>query len=165
MQKATQQLPEIKLVGITARTNNAAEMSQDRAKIGSTIQKYMSQAIPNSIPHRATPGKTFCVYTEYESDYTGDYTYLIGEEVTSFDAVPEGLTTLIIPDQHYIKFTDGPGAMPAVCINMWNKIWAMTPQTLGGDRTYVADFEIYDERAHDYQNTTLDIFIGIKNKS
>jgi predicted transcriptional regulator YdeE len=44
---------------------------------------------------------------------------------------------------------------------MWQEIWKMTPEDFGGKRSYVADFEIYDERALDHQNVTLDIYIGI----
>ena len=35
--------------------------------------------------------------------------------------------------------------------------------TMGGERSYIADFELYDERSHDYSNAVLDIYIGIKN--
>ncbi len=38
----------------------------------------------------------------------------------------------------------------------------MTAEELGGERNYITDFEIYDERANDPQNTVLDIYIGIK---
>jgi predicted transcriptional regulator YdeE len=36
------------------------------------------------------------------------------------------------------------------------------PQELGGDRRYATDFEIYDQRAQDPNNTILDIYIGLK---
>jgi predicted transcriptional regulator YdeE len=45
--------------------------------------------------------------------------------------------------------------------NAWKEIWRMQEADLGGKRTYVADFEIYDERAKDYSNITLDIYIGV----
>ncbi len=162
MHKITTQLSEIKLVGITARTNNAAEMNPAIAKIGATIQQYFHNAIPGKILHRKKSWTTYCVYTDYESDLTGDYTYFIGEEVTSFDNQLADLSQLIIPAQQYKKFTDGPGVMPEVCINMWQKIWQMTPEELGSEREYLADFEVYDERAQDPQSTTLDIYIGVK---
>ena len=50
-----------------------------------------------------------------------------------------------------------------ICVNAWKKIWSMTPNKLGGERNYVADFEIYDNRTSDPKNTILDIYIGIKN--
>jgi predicted transcriptional regulator YdeE len=66
-----------------------------------------------------------------------------------------------LPAQKYAKFTNMPGAMPDVCIDMWKNIWQMDAEELGGKRGYLADFEIYDERAADHKNAVLDIYIGI----
>lgn len=161
MKKTETNLAEIKLVGITTRTSNAAEMDPKKAQIGSMIQKYFGTGIPNIIEHRKKPGVTFCVYTNYESDFTGEYTYFIGEEVSSFGDLPDNLENLIIPTQDYIKFTNEPGPMPAVCIDMWQSIWQ--DSELDKTRSYIADFEIYDERSKDLQNTTLDIYVGLKD--
>ncbi|MCX7342844.1 MAG: GyrI-like domain-containing protein [Proteobacteria bacterium] len=161
MQKTTATLPEINLIGIKARTNNLSEMNPATGKILLTIQKYFHGALCEKIPNRKNPGVTYCVYTDYESDFTGDYTYFIGEEVESFNDLPEGFVIHTIQSQPYAKFTNGPGPMPGVCIGMWQEIWKMTPEDFGGKRSYIADFEIYDERALDHQNVTLDIYIGI----
>lgn len=163
MQKTTTTLPEIKLVGISARTNNANmfDTNPTNNKIAATVQKYFYEGLPGKIMHRKKPGVTYCVYTDYESDFTGDYTYFIGEEVESFNDLPEAFVTHTIPSQPYAKFTNGPGPMPSVCISMWQEIWKMTSEDFGGKRSYIADFEIYDERALDHQNVTLDIYIGI----
>jgi predicted transcriptional regulator YdeE len=120
------------------------------------------QNLAKQIPNRINPGTIFCVYTNYESDFTGEYTYFIGEEVSSFTGISEGFTALIIPAQKYIKFTNRPGPMPKVCIEMWKAIWEMSPADLGGSRAYIADFEVYDERSNNHDNVTLDIYIGIK---
>lgn len=81
MQKTITELPEIKLLGILCRTNSTSEMNISTAKIAPTIQKYFQQAVGEEIPNRKNPGTTYCVYTDYKSDFTGDYTYFIGEEV------------------------------------------------------------------------------------
>ena len=162
MNKTIAQLSEIKLVGITARTSNAAEMNPDTAKIGATMQRFFMEGVPDTILHRKNPGKIFAVYTNYESDANGEYTYFLGEEVTSFEGVGQGLETLTIPAQSYAKFTADPGTMPAVVIDMWQRIWTMNVADLGGERAYVADFEVYDERSRDSNNAILDIYIGIK---
>ncbi len=164
MQKLTIQLPEIKLVGIKTRTNNKNEFNPSAAKIGATIQKYSKEFLSEKIPNRKNPGTTLCVYTDYESDYTGWYTYFIGEEVTSFSKLPEDLETHIISPQTYAKFMIGPGPMPVVVMEAWQKIWQMQDSEFGGKRRYHADFEIYDQRAQDQQNTVLDICIGINTE-
>ena len=51
--------------------------------------------------------------------------------------------------------------MPQVCIDLWQKVWCITPDELGGTRAYITDFERYDERAQDSNNTILDLCIGI----
>ena len=91
----------------------------------------------------------------------GEYTYLIGEEVTLFDNLLPGLETYTIAPQTYTKFTNGPGPMPQVRQEPWEKIWAMKEDELGGTRRYHADFEIYDERAKDHDKIVFDIYIGI----
>lgn len=163
MQKIITEAAAIKLVGITTRTNNATVFAVDPATnpIAATVQKYFHNQLANKINNRKNPGITFCVYTNYESDMNGDYTYLIGEEVTNFDSLSEGFETLAIPAQNYAKFTNQPGPMPDVCVNMWQKIWQMNDDELGGKRSYIADFEIYDELSVDHNNVTLNIFIGV----
>lgn len=164
MQKTLSQLPEIKLVGLSVRTNNKAEFDPVTAKISPCVQQYFQQQWADKIPHRTYPGKTFCAYTNYENDYTGDYTFYIGEEVNSIEDIPKGLESHLIPPQTYIKFTTEPGPIPNTVIKAWQKIWEMSPADLGGQRHYYTDFEVYDERAHDPQNTILDIYIGVKGR-
>lgn len=164
MKKQKIKLPEIKLVGISIRTNNEAEIIPLEGKIFGCIQRYFHQALYENIPNRKKPGTTFCVYTDYESDHTGDYTYFIGEEVDSFEDCPSDFVSHAIPPQDYVKFTNGPGPMPEVVREPWFKIWQMSEEDLGGKRLYKSDFEIYDERASDHQNIVLDICIGIEPK-
>ncbi len=155
--------PEIHLVGICVRTNNKREAGKMDGKIFPLVKRYFHEGLAEKIKHRKNPGTTFCAYTDYESDEHGDYTYLIGEEVTSFDKqLPEGFQTLIIPKQTYAKFTTEPAPMPDVLLNVWNTVWKSSPEELGGRRTYVTDFEIYDERAADHQKIVLDLFIAIE---
>lgn len=163
MQQSSIVLPPIKLVGIAVRTSYEKELDKMQGEIFPCVQRYFHTPISEQIPHRKKPGTTYCVYTDYESDYTGAYTYFIGEEVTSFDStLPEGLETLVIPEQEYAKFTTGPAPMPDVIVNAWGQIWSMDPKQLGGDRAYKTDFEIYDERASDHQSIVIDLYIGLK---
>jgi predicted transcriptional regulator YdeE len=160
--KTTLTKPEIKLVGISARTSYDAEVLQTNSQIVPCVQRYFHGALFEKIPRRKKPGTTFCVYTEYESDYRGAYTYFIGEEVISFpDDLPEGFQQLLIPKQQYVIFTAGPAPMPDVVIRMWQEIWKMSDTELGGKRPYIADFEVYDERAADHQNVVLDVYVAI----
>ncbi len=163
MQKTTVQQAEIKLLGITCRTNNAELFKESTTinKIAATVQKYFQAGIAATITNRENPHTTYCVYTKYASDYNGDYTYFIGEQVSSFAGAAAELEQLTIPAQNYIKFTNGPAPMPDVCISTWQQIWSMSDTDLGGTRSYIADIEVYDQRSYDPLQTTLDIYIGI----
>jgi len=163
MQKAEILLPELKLIGLTCRTALKFEMDSSSAKIPGMLQQYFGNQCANKIHHRLKLGVTYCIYTNYESDYTGEYDYFVGEVVSSFEKLPEGFSKLTIPAQRYVKITAGPAPSPQVCIQAWQEIWSISPETLGGERNYFADFEVYDERAVDPTSTTLDIYIGIKN--
>ena len=162
MQKELVNKPEIKLVGLSARTNNKSEMNPNTAKIAALAGEFWSQSIGNQILNRVNPGITLAVYTAYASDEHGDYTYFIGEEVSSFEQVPSTLHQLTIPATQYCKFTTPTGQMPGVVIQAWQQIWSLSQDSFGGNRAYQADFEVYDERAIDPQKPSLDIYIGIK---
>ena len=148
---------EIKLVGLTARTNNKNEINPQTSKIGALAGRFWSQNIADQISNRKNPGVTLSVYTEY-----GDFTYFIGEEVSSFENIPSGLQKLTVPAAKYQKFTTPSGKMPDVVVSAWQQIWKMTSDDFEGDRAYIADFEVYDQRAIDPANTSLDIYIGVK---
>lgn len=161
MQKKLLQVAEIKLVGLSVRTNNRQEMDPSMAKIGSVMGQFFGQNIASSIPDRQHPGVTIAAYTQYDSDEHGDYTYFLGEQVTAFTQVPTHCHTLTIPAAHYQVFTTPVGPMPQVVIQAWQNLWQMTPENLGGSRAYRTDFERYDERAANPQQACLDIYIGI----
>ncbi|NGX48575.1 MAG: hypothetical protein K940chlam5_00163 [Candidatus Anoxychlamydiales bacterium] len=162
MQQLSTKLTEINLVGIKVRTSFKNETNPETSQITPCVMQYFHQQLFEKIPNRKKPNVTYCVYTEYEGDWTEPYTYFIGEEVSSLKDVPSDLETMTISAQKYVKFTTDPGPMPNVCINAWQEIWKMSPKNLGGARRYLSDFEIYDERASDHTNTVLDLFIGIE---
>lgn len=163
MQQIIVEKEEIKIIGISVRTSNKQEMDKMRGKIFPCVKTYFHEKLFDKILHRKNPGTTFCAYTDYESDYHGDYTYFIGEEILWFpDVLPEGFKKLTVPKQQYAKFTAGPAPMPEVLTNAWQKIWTMSSKELGGERSYKTDFEIYDDRALDHEKIVLDLYIGIK---
>ncbi|OGT54024.1 MAG: transcriptional regulator [Gammaproteobacteria bacterium RIFCSPHIGHO2_12_FULL_41_15] len=163
MRKQKTQLPKITLVGLTTRTNNKNEMNPRTSKIGALAGLYWGNQVANSIQHRAKPEVTYAVYTDFESNEHGDYTYFIGEAIDSLqDQDLEKFKTMTIQASNYQKFTTESGKMPEVVISAWQEVWAMKENDFGGKRKYVADFEVYDERAIDPNNTVIDIYIGIE---
>ncbi len=156
-------LDSIKLVGITIRTNNSDEMNPDTAKIAALANAYGQNNIADSIKGRITPGVTYAVYTNYDSDENGEYSYFIGEAVNSLDEQDlSNLKTLGITGSDYQKFTTNSGKMPDIIINAWQYLWSLAKTDFAAKRKYIADFEIYDSRAKDPSNAVIDIYIGIE---
>ena len=163
MQQTLVTKPEIKLVGLSVRTSYQKELDKMKGEIFPCVRRYFHEALFDKILNRSKPGTTLCGYTDYESDHYGAYTYFIGEEVTSFgdSLCQEGFQKLIIPQQQYAKFTTAPAPMPDVIINAWEMIWGMPSEKMGGRRSYLTDFEVYDERSTDHQRIVLDLYVGL----
>ncbi len=148
MQYETVELKETKVAGFTARTNNASpDMG---AVIGGVWQKFFAQGY-NAIQCKTT-GKTMGIYTDYENDERGEYTFMAGCAVNG--EVPEGLETKTLPSGKYAKFVVKGNMMTAVG-EFWQKLWQMPLE-----RTYVFDFEEYQNA--DPENCEIHIYIGIK---
>lgn len=161
MKKNILEQPIIKIAGLAVRTTNAKEWGPD-GLIPGCIGQYYAQNIPEKIANRRNPGTMICAYVDYESDHTGEYTFIVGEEVSSFDHMPEELKIFEIPAQRYVKHTTDAGPMPDVVKNAWGEIWQAGDDGLGAERSFIADFEVYDERAVGMSKVILDIYIGVK---
>lgn len=149
MQYEVTELKEIKAAGFTARTNNSSpEMC---AVIGAAWQKLFSEDGYATIPRKAT-GKTLGIYTGYENNEHGDYTFMAGCAVNG--DVPAGFEECTIPAGKYAKFIVTGNMMTAVG-EFWQKLWQMPLE-----RTYTADFEEYQNA--DPDNCEIHIYIGIK---
>lgn len=156
-------LGELILIGSSIRTNNKNEMNPETAKIGQHFHSYFFDKISDQMKHRHSPNTTYSVYTNYESNENGEYTHFIGEVVQSLDDQDlSKFQTLVIPPSMYQKFTTPSGELPNVVIEAWQKIWKMNAVSLGGKRTYIADFEVYDHRSYSPGCAIVDIFISIK---
>ena len=148
------------VVGISARTNNAKEMTAEGV-IGKMWGRLMQEGLLAKIPNKADPD-IVAVYADYASDHNGDYTYLLGARVTSEADVPTGMVAKKVPSGKFAVFTSEKGPAPKVVPELWMKINSLPENALGADRTYRADFEIYDQRALDPQNLQMDVYIGIR---
>jgi predicted transcriptional regulator YdeE len=148
------------VIGISARTSNAREMTAEGV-IGKSWRRLMQEGLLNKIPNKAD-NKIVAVYTDYVGDHNGEYTYILGAAVKSDAEVPAGMVAKKIPPGKYAVFTSEKGPAQKVVPELWMKINSLPKTAVGGDRVYGADFEIYDERASDPQNLEMDVHLGIK---
>jgi predicted transcriptional regulator YdeE len=141
------------VMGVQRRTSNADGRSvQD---IPSCWQDFLTKNMASKIPYRAKTPAMFAVYSDYESDWTGEYSYMIGCEVTKADRIPEGLAVARIPTQTYAAFT-ATGQMPDAIQGVWMSIWGTKLP-----RTYTFDFEQYDARFTRKQNKEADVYVAV----
>lgn len=150
-----EKLPARIAVGIERRTCNADGRSlQD---IPACWQEYLATKAVARTPNRARPTVMYAIYSDYMTDWTGEYSYLLGCGVTKTDNLPKGLMARHIPAQTYAHFK-AQGPMPDAVVGVWGGIW-------GSDlpRTYCCDFEVYDSRFTDKKNPEVDIYVGIRD--
>ncbi len=163
MRKERVYLNEKNFVGITGTTSLARELDPSTSVIGPLATQYFQEGIAENIPKRKNPGNTIMLYTNYESNYQGEYLFGIGEEVFDERTHHWG-DMIIIPKGPYLKFTTDPEPYPQVIIDAWKEIWVLEDKgELGAERRYNVDFQLHDERSLDLERMVIDIFIGVKD--
>jgi predicted transcriptional regulator YdeE len=148
------------VAGIEIRTTNAAEMTS-AALIPRQWDRFVKENLAAAIPHRVDD-RILAVYTDYESDQHGEYSFLLGVRV-SFEAefpdgprIPEGMTLRRIPAAEYWVIASERGPVRRVVPDAWKQVW----QSREIRRSFQADFEVYDERAVNPENSVVEIWIS-----
>jgi predicted transcriptional regulator YdeE len=149
------QVESFSVIGITVKTNN-----NDPVKLSNDMQnlwnKFMSENIMNQIQGKID-NNIYCIYTEYEGDYTKPYLALLGCKVDNLDAVPAGLIGKKFNSGSYTKYMAKGNLLQGIVYEKWKHIWNSDIA-----RTYIADFEVYGEKSQNLENAEVDIFIGVK---
>ncbi len=102
------------------------------------------------------------VYSNYASDERGAYDYLLGAPVSSLDEIPDGMTYRKVAAGPYALFATQRGRVEVVVPEEWAKIWEQSPAALGGVRSFVTDYEVYDRRGADRNQAKVAIHVGLK---
>jgi len=148
-----EQLDSFKSIGIAVKTTNSNK--QAMTDMGELWSRFYFEDIISKIPNRIN-NDIYSIYTDYETDYTGSYTAIIGCKVTSVDSIPEGLTGREFSSGQYLKFI-AKGKMPDAVINQWKAIWDRDKVL---NRNYTADFEIYGQKSQDQNDAEIEIYIA-----
>jgi predicted transcriptional regulator YdeE len=117
---------------------------------------FFAEQIGAKIPEKVSE-EIYSIYTDYESDYTGEYTCLIGYQVDSISNVVEGLVAREFAGGRYRKF-EAKGKMPEAVVQTWQEIWAKDAEL---QRKYTADFEVYSSKSQQGDHSIVDIFIAV----
>ncbi|MBI1249640.1 hypothetical protein GC197_17585 [bacterium] len=147
----------MRIVGISVRTTNRKESNPETAKIPKLYEKYDTERVDSLIANPANPQRRIAVYADYDSDQAGEFTILIGREISPDADIADPLDKTRIHKGKYLHFV-GEGKMPQVVRDTWEKVWKFFEEDTKYSRSYEADFEIYDQA---YPNR-VDIFIAVE---
>ncbi len=152
-----QKMQTFYVIGIAIRTTN---QNQQAAKdIPALWHKFMTERVADKIPHKIDSA-IYGIYTDYEDDHTKPYTTILGCKVENLDVIPEGMVGKIFEASIYRKYTAAGSLMQGIVYKKWEEIW-----NTDLNRTFTADFEVYDERAQNPENAVVDIFIAVSSIS
>jgi predicted transcriptional regulator YdeE len=143
--------PETKVTGISTRTNNADEMSAAKGRIASIWSRFEQEIAPQL----SEGNRVFGVYSEYESDHSGDFSVLAGTDQQNLDTEAD-FVSRTIPAGRYLVF-NAEGELPMAIINAWQRVWSYFQQPdCPHERLYTTDFEHYSEKSGCY------LYIAVK---
>jgi len=149
----TQTVEKFIVVGISVRTTN--ENGKAAIDIPELWTKFMSENLIAKIPNKID-NTIYCIYTEYEKDYTKPYTTILGCKVSSIENMPNEMVAKTLENQNYRKFVAKGNILQGIVFGEWTKIWNTEI-----DRRYTADFEVYGEKTQNPENAEVDIFVSI----
>jgi predicted transcriptional regulator YdeE len=152
---------EFSIIGIQVRTSNAKEMT-GQGDIPKQWSRFYKEGMADKIPNKLD-STIYAVYTNYASDYNGEYDFIIGMKVSSASDVPPGMVVNKIPNGRFAVITSAKGPAEQVVPQTWQRVYSLDERKhLGGARAYKADFEVYDQRSQDPQGALVDLYIGLE---
>ena len=145
----------LKIIGIATQTsNNDGQAIEDLGKLWA---QFFGDNIITKIPN-AISSNIYSVYTDYETDFRGKYTTIIGLEVSTLDEIPEGMIGREFQHQIFKKYI-AKGELHEAVGKTWAEIWK-DDEIL--NRTYIYDYELYTEKAQNPADAEIEIYIGVK---
>ena len=141
---------ELVIIGPALRTST----EQAARDIPAFWQRFMQESLPVLKGAR----DVYAVYCDYESDYLGPYTMLLGVQVDAKASVPEGMSKVVIPRGNYARFM-AQGDPAQVIWRTWahvNGAWERR-----GERRYSADFERYALASMGQGPVEAEVLVGL----
>lgn len=143
------------VIGVAARTSNQRETNPTTARIPGLWQRLLGEGMFERVPNKTGDPALYAVYTDYESDFTGEYRLLVGARVASLREIPPDMEGISVPAGEYLDFA-ASGNLPSALIETWSAIWDYF-STATEQRAYTTDVEI-----HQPGGEAIDILIAVK---
>ncbi|MGD9310629.1 MAG: GyrI-like domain-containing protein [Desulfosarcina sp.] len=144
------------IIGIELKTTTSD--GRNFLEIPQFWEKVIREGLIDKIPDRKFEQTLLGICMDFEPN--GEFSYLIAAEVASAERTPDGMVSRTIPTAKYAVFT-ARGKMPGSIQDAFKYIhqdWLPKSQY---QRTDSADFELYDERCNDSEDSEMDIYIPI----
>lgn len=119
------------VLGIFTTASNASPQA-----IGDLWRRFHAMGDQNVIAVRQDDA-VYCVYCEYEGDWTKSFTVVIGCAVARDASIPEGMKKIDVQAGTFAVL-QALGELPKGVFEAWDEVWK-TPL----DRRYQADFDCY----------------------
>ena len=142
-------IKKLMISGISAVTNNQLEMSEENGKIAQLWEDYFAKDIYKKTFDKSNSDFMYGVYSNYDSDVSGNYKVTVGVEVT------KAKNAIVIEDKKYLVFTK-KGELPMVVVELWEEIWNYFEKNSDYERDFEIDFEKYAKEDE------IEIYVSIK---
>ena len=149
------QVGDFYLVGISTVTSN--QDGQSAKDIGDLWGRFYDENVLQMIEERESDD-IYSIYTDYESDFRGTYTCILGVRVNVIVSIPEGFTGRKIEGGKFIRIV-ARGLMPGAVFSAWRRIWENDDLL---NRKYGNDFEVYGDEATFGDDGAVNIFLSVK---
>jgi predicted transcriptional regulator YdeE len=146
----SKKIEPFKIIGISVHSTN--QDGNSIKDLGDLWSRFYSETIMSKIPNKIDE-TIYAIYTDYESDYTGKYTAIIGLRINELNNIPDGMVGRNFEGGIYKKFI-AKGEMPQAIVKQWQYIWKNDKKL---NRKYTADFEIYNE-----DSEVVEILVAVK---
>lgn len=144
-----------KIIGISTRTTS--QNNQAQQDLGKLWGQFYADNVFDKIPNKVSDN-ILSIYTDYKSDFTDEYTTIIGVPVSTLDEIPDGLVGREFEADNFQKFV-AKGEMPNAVVNTWLDIWKKDKEL---NRKYSYDFEVYGQKSQNGENSEVEIYIAKK---
>jgi predicted transcriptional regulator YdeE len=133
--------------------------------LGKEYQKVKNQ---NLIQNKKIPWAFVAISKDFSND-NSCWEYLMGDVVTTFDNVPQGLVAFEIPAKTYAVFTIRPKFSflwgPTIGLTKKHIFTEWLPNSnYESDNTIIGDFEYHDERSIS-KNPSIELYVSVREKN
>ena len=153
-------LGQIVVGGVSVVTTNKQEAGTEGVII--SLHEYFIQSELSSLLVGKKDDRMISLYTDYQSDESGEYTYAIGHEMLDLSESPSEIEIFEIPAGQYLRISTERGFMNDVLPEAWRRIWEMNLEdSLGVRRSFTHDFEFHNYDDLTSADVQIDIYLSI----